>query len=312
MKKVLIPFILLFLQSYNLIPDSTVFNDEIQVVTSAFDVQQNSVSNVQFYSSNYGILGLNVTRQEGGVYWPRGTANQYIFSSGFWFGAQKKHPETGEFYKYVAVSYNPNSGYSWMVPGLVADGAEINFEMYKEYRVYYSTDMNNNTGKPRNTDDGSSWPLWIDAEKSLFGKYEPDISRRDRINYPLGPLFISNEDIVSVYKDTDLNYYEGGLSNRKGQGYPIGLQVLEKVYTWGIGDLRNVLVITYEVENISNDTLLNCWFGNLVDPDIARAPNLRNGAGNDRIDFFHSDESLKLPMSGQIPIVGKEDIALDI
>jgi len=40
--------------------------------SGAFDLQRNVVSNIDFYTTNYGIFGFNVLRQVGGTFWPRG------------------------------------------------------------------------------------------------------------------------------------------------------------------------------------------------------------------------------------------------
>ena len=41
-----------------------------------FDVQKNTVSNLDFYTSNYGIFGFDIARGIGGGYWPRSSENQ--------------------------------------------------------------------------------------------------------------------------------------------------------------------------------------------------------------------------------------------
>ncbi len=62
--------------------------------TGVFDLQKNTVSNIEFHTLNYGVFGYNSTTGQGGGYWPRGSLNQYIFASGFWFGAQKFRTDT--------------------------------------------------------------------------------------------------------------------------------------------------------------------------------------------------------------------------
>lgn len=277
--------------------------DEIQrTPEQLFDVQQNTVSNVQFYTSNYGIFGLNVARSEGGGYWPRGSANQYIFGGGIWFGAIKLRPDGSNKKKYVEVSYNPNSGSSWMVPGRIDDGdAAVTEDIFK-YRTYFSTDMNVTTGEPRNLDDGPNWPIWDASpytEDTLmvnryFGYYIDDITQRNTTTYKKGPAFISGEDIFSTYKDTDLNYFEGGFSKRKEEGYPLRLQHEQMIYSWGFGDYRDILFIKYQITNMSKDTLESCWMAPVLDIDLARAPNVRFGAGNDRVRFYEEDTTLNM------------------
>jgi hypothetical protein len=105
-----------------------------------FDLQKNTVSNLEFYTTNYGIFALNTALNQGSGIWPRGSQNHYIFGGGVWFAAKKKRPGTDQFRNYVTVTYNPNSGASWMVPGRIADGDLVDNEAAKKYRVYFSTD----------------------------------------------------------------------------------------------------------------------------------------------------------------------------
>jgi hypothetical protein len=39
------------------------------------------------------------------------------------------------------VTYNPNNGNSWMVPGSIEDGDKAEEENYSKYRTYFSTDF---------------------------------------------------------------------------------------------------------------------------------------------------------------------------
>ncbi|MCX7936371.1 MAG: hypothetical protein N2971_01530, partial [Chlorobi bacterium] len=83
------------------------------------DLRQNTVSRVRFMITNYGIFGLDVARNQGGGFWPRGSTNEYIFGGGIWFGAIKT--KDGLPRKMSVISYNPNSGASWMTPGSIDD-----------------------------------------------------------------------------------------------------------------------------------------------------------------------------------------------
>ena len=144
--------------------------------TQTFDLQKNTVSNFQFPVTNYGILFLDVAQNRGGGYWPRGSLNQYFFGGGIWFASQKwvmrdtiiRDAEGNPIdtiakktlAKLCELSYNPNSGLSWMVPGSIDDGDEIDNTDIKKYRVYFSTDFRTNDGVPFDENDGPNWPLW--------------------------------------------------------------------------------------------------------------------------------------------------------
>lgn len=265
-----------------------------------FDLQQNTVSNIQFYTTNYGIFGLNVNQNRGGGYWPRGSNNQYIFGGGLWFAAVKTRPDTNATKKYVEVTYNPNNGRSWMVPGRITDGDSKDVSDIKKYRTYFSTDFRKGDGTPLNPDHKTNWPIWDASPRDslkynrYFGYYIDDVDQRNTTTYPKGPAFISGEDIFDTYKDTDLNEFDGGAGLRRSQGYPLRLQFEQMIYSWGFGDYKDFIFIKYEIFNMSRDTLKECWIASVMDVDIARAPNTVGGAGNDRARFYEEDTTLNL------------------
>lgn len=291
--------------------------DEIQRrATGEYDLQQNTVSNIQFYTTNYGIFGLDVARLIGGGFWPRGSRNQYIFAGGVWFAAMKTRPgaaDPDDKQPYVTISYNPNSGRSWLVPGRIREDGPCGSaplqmlvdpgqESVEKYRTYFSTDFRVNSGEPLDPEDGPNWPIWDasdDIEDTLknnryFGHYIDEEDDRDFDTYEKGPAFISGEDIFATYKDTDLSRYEGGAQARELYGYPLMLQYEQMIYSWGFGDYRDFIFLKYTITNYSDDTLTGCWLAPVSDTDIARAPNTAFGAGNDRARFYEEEDSLNL------------------
>lgn len=266
-----------------------------------FDLQQNTVSNLSFYQTNYGIFGYNVQQGDGGGFWPRGSLNQYIFAGGVWFGCIKPHPQMpGEMKKYVSVTYNPNSGKSWMVPGRIEDGDFVEQNDINKYRVYFSTDFIASTGAPLSSDEGQNWPIWdTDKDRVLmydryFGRYVMEPSQRNTDNHKKGPAFISGEDIFTTFKDTDLSRYEGGVKKRRDEGYPLRLQYEQTIYSWGYGDYKDFIFLRYDIINYSNDTLWECWMSPVMDVDLGRVPNTAFAAGNDRVRYYFEEESLNL------------------
>lgn len=266
------------------------------------DVQENTVSSIQFYTTNYGIFGYDVKNSRGGGYWPRGSVNQYVFAGGVWFAAMKPHYEDGSMRKYVSITYNPNNGNSWMVPGRIEDGPLEYTDKYKEHRVYFSTDFNAGEGTPFDANDGPNWPVWDASQNETdtlkanryFGYYVYDNTLRKRSTYPKGPAFISQEDIFCVFKDTDLSNYDGGAGRRSQEGYPLKLQFEHTIYSWGFGDYKDFIFLRYDIQNKSSDTLFNCWLAPVLDIDIGLKQNSQQAASNDRVDFYRPDESLNL------------------
>ncbi|TAL70854.1 MAG: T9SS type A sorting domain-containing protein [Bacteroidetes bacterium] len=261
------------------------------------DNQKNTVSNVEFYSSNFGIVGNNILTNSGGTFWPRGSVNQYIYAGGFWFGGKKYLPGEVIPNKLVEISYNPNSGGSWFVPGRIDDGESLDTTDTSTYRNYFSTDFRKFSGVPYYITDGPNWPLWIEPDdllsKGLYlGTYESDISKRNRDNYLFGPAYISDEDIFSTYKDTDLDRFDGGREIRELLGYPLKLQVEQRIFTWANDLLKDVVIIYYNIINFSQDTLYDCWFAPVYDFDIGKIPAVN--AQDDHSQLYKDDRTLNM------------------
>ena len=271
-------------------------DDDVLLRTThgVFDIQMNTISRIQFYSTNYGITGYDVSRSRGGTFWPRGSQNQYLFSSGFWFGAKKIDYNRIER-NYVTISYNPNSGKGWFCPGRISDKDEVDTTKLYLYRINYSTDFNLLNGESNDYKPG--WSLWNkQLQKYPWSlspdNYEQDSTKRNIDNHQYGPLIISDEDIFATYKDTDLNYYEGGVASSRERGYPLGLQVDQRILTWNENHpLKDCAIIQYLITNKSNDTLFDCHFGGVYDVDIGITSEQ---ATNDRIKYYHSDPTLNL------------------
>ncbi len=275
-------------------------NNTQRKAAGVYDMQKSTAGNVELYHTNYGILGFEPQKNTGGGYWPRGSQNQYIYGSGLWFGAQKQSPDGTGLKNYVEIGYNPNNGLSWFVPGMVADGEKASEDLKDKYRLYFSTDFNEDNGAPIYAEDGPNWPLWISdtAKKYHYGAYKHDyvgdIAERNTAAYPLGPLYVSDEDILSIYKDTDLEKYEGGAAKRKAQGYPLGLEIRTNVYSWDKEDMKDIVIVSQMIKNTSQETLYNCWAAGFYDIDLVYTPSGPIGASNDRAKFFTEDESLNL------------------
>lgn len=244
----------------------------IELSAINYDNRQNTISNVEFFNSNYGIIGQNIQNSSGGVFWPRNSKNMYVFGGGIWFGAIKKNPNTGENHKYCFVTYEPNTARSFAIPGSIDEGDGLILETLNNHKLYISTEYNAD-GTEKNVGNGPTWPLWINnnTSQNQFGKYlhtyVADTLERNYTLYPDGPLFVSDEDFYSRFKDTYLDVYASKQKAAEA-GYPLRIQFEQNIYTWSREDLKDVIVLSYTIENKSQDTLFNCWIAPLYDVDI--------------------------------------------
>jgi hypothetical protein len=288
----------------NLYLRSEINNDDkidFRKAKGLFDIQRNSNSNFEYFLSNYGILFNTIdATNSGGGFWPRGSINQYVFGGGLWFAAIKEH--NGEDTKYCTISYNPNNGKSWLVPGRIEDGDEADENLINKYRVYFSTDMRSD-GTPIIADYGPNWPLWIDNdyEGDYFGSYIHDTTLRNSDD-GFEPAFISCEDVFCTYKDTDLSRYDGGGELREYMGYPLRTQWEQTIYS-----LEDAIIIKFRIINMSDDTLKDCWLAPLIDFDIATKLNASIGCTNDRLTYYFPDESLNMAVAWSNADLGERD-----
>jgi type IX secretion system substrate protein len=269
-------------------------DNEITEATSVYDLQKNWLAQVEYFSTNHGVFGYNAAEKKGGLFWPRGYAHQYVYASGIWFGAQKWDPNINELRKMVSITYNPNNGKSWYVPGTVADGDTVMLEDIQKYRVFKSEDFNFNTGE--SLEELTNWPIWKQGNSDEVGKYIFNEENRNLEANPKGPSMISDENIVSICKDTDLRRYDGGVEYRKGQGYPLGLEIEQRLYGWRNKEMHDHVIATYIIRNTSKDTLWNCALGFLGDIDIVFTPSslASLAVSNDFLDYYEEDASLNL------------------
>lgn len=284
----------------------------LRTPSGVYDNQLNKVSRISFYNSNYGIFGYNIAQGVGGGIWPRGTTNQYIFAGGIWLATQKRLTPNDSLRKLCLISYNPNSGRSWMVPGRISDGDNVQNSQILKYRVYFSTDFNPVTGVPINAQDGPNWPLWdtkdteVLKERRYFGYYIQNENNRKTEDFPKGPAFISQEDIFTTYKDTDLSRYEGGATLRRREGYPLRVQTEQTIYSWGFGDFKDFIFIKYNMINTSTDTLYNSWIAPVFDVDIALTSNSQIGARNDNARFVTEKGDFNLAVQWSLGTSGEQ------
>ena len=254
-----------------------------------YQVKKSLVSNVQFHTTNYGIFGLNVFDSQPDFTVPRGSNKTYFFGSGLWVGAKKPVSTDGgitfENKKLSFITYNPNSGRSWAYPGTYRDATPATIV---QPILYHSEEFNRTTGEELNPATSAKWPLWLAPGEETSPLY-PGTPFLYSIPSPNDrPAFMNgvDEQFFSYYHDNSLGDYELGFQQAKDLGFPIGLQITQNVYAWKPGDLReNVVVIQYEVENVSNETLRDCYLSQVLDPDIGFA-------GNDRVSFYDANPLL--------------------
>ncbi len=100
-----------------------------------------------------------------------------------------------------------------------------------------------------------------------FGSRVSSVTDRDSQSQSgAKPVFISGEDVLNTYTDTDATA-NPEFDSTDGL-YPLGLTVNESIYSWQFGRYRDLLYIRYAIKNCSGDTLRDCFFAPAFDPDL--------------------------------------------
>ena len=227
-------------------------------------------SGVEYYLTNFGILGYKVSASTPGFFYPRGGPS-YLYGSGLWFGAQKRHNDT--LRRLTFITYNPNSGASYATPGNT-DSAN------RDQNLYYSGNYDRASGVYVGSGTSATvWPLWMKSGAGSAtidnpGTYEPIMLLRQSGTTYERPAFMPNvsEQFVTRFNDQDLSRYEG---LGREFGFPLSLQVQQSVYSFAEGLYESTVVVQYEIVNTSSDTLVDCVVAQASDPDIGMASNDR-------------------------------------
>ncbi|MBI5324812.1 MAG: T9SS type A sorting domain-containing protein [Ignavibacteriae bacterium] len=117
---------------------------------------------------------------------------------------------------------------------------------------------------------------------------------RDLTTYPNGPAIISSQDVHCVYKDTDLQLYNGhSQQNLTDSGYPMRIQYEQTAYLYDNELYKDMVILRYKLINMSTDTLRDCWIGMISDNDL-KISGPDSGQVNDVAKRYAVDESLNL------------------
>ena len=137
--KIIISLLLFFLMGTTIVfadiaPEFKKNNNELQrKIYGFYDLQRNTVSNIEFAITNNGILFYDQEKNRGTGIWPRGSVNYYVFGGGIWVGAQKRKYFKDENGNYIDTVYT-DSIVSWdRTKPEIVDGDTIGFATKTEY-----------------------------------------------------------------------------------------------------------------------------------------------------------------------------------
>jgi hypothetical protein len=234
-------------------------------------VTYHDVNSVRLAVSNTGQIGNDLLTDEGAGFWPRHTANGYVFGTGLWIGALADLDGDGERDTLFIQAYDPLSGGSEFREGRADQSPDDPLAT-----IYKSTDSL----------DLSLWPeeFWAtddDPESPTFGQ---------RV-----PLVLSDQDFVTIYTTV-------GKSPIFATPSP-PLEVRQRSLAFRSGPAGNVIFFIFDIENLSERmptgpfSLEEAYLGFDADVDIGTEDT------DDRTSCFQMQENLETPELGDsIPI----------
>jgi len=170
--------------------------------------------------------------------------------------------DAGFIYPPFPEIYGPpeSEPFSGMVPGWIGDPRAGYDSVYggigwryvddRDFVVYSGLDYDSN-GVDISGNNYNDWPI-----RMVQGKRTYVSSPSERSIYP--PVFRSDEDMFCVFKDTDTRFdrwYDGP----GGRSEPIGLEVLNSIYSWGQGPGKDIVLFQYDIINKSQSRLDSCY-----------------------------------------------------
>jgi len=215
------------------------------------------------------------------THWPRGSDyfNSCLWSDfkGLIFLAKKD----GEYYYRETsseIAQRPKDfdrgPFGGMVPGRIGDPNAGYDERYggigwkyvddRDYIVYSSMDYDSN-GVDISGNNYNDWPIrYVNGSE----KYVANYLERPQFK----PVYKSDEDFFTIYKDTDTRAYRDFQKSR-----PLELEVHQYVYTWGSKGLKDAIIFRFDYINKSNTQLDSCYF--VWEPGVEYGTPLTRSSG---------------------------------
>jgi hypothetical protein len=184
--------------------------------------------------SNQGPIGNDMMTGNGTGFFPSNTANNYVFGTGFWLGAQFDADGDGDIDKVFTQGYNPLAGDS--------EFREGNNDQSRDdpmTRLFDST----------NPDDLSEWPDYFRREVPETGE--------------LLPYVISSQDLVTTYTTKD----EIPVFGR----HQMPIEVRQRSLAFGGGLAGQAIIFVWEIRNWGEEVMRDCWVGYDNDMDVGVA-----------------------------------------
>jgi len=193
-------------------------------------------NNIKMIVTNHGSFAYDLTQQDAGLWYPKGTDKTCVYASGLWIGCKingEIHVTAGSFTQEYT-------------PGPILDEcqwANVGDPVHKVYKI---------TKGDTTSHDYTNWPSELGAPVDEDGK----------------PLLIGDQTLWCVYNDADPSVHQSD----EGRTGPMGIEVQQTVFgfDWP-GALGNVVFIKFKVINKCGNTMDSTYISVWCDPDVGGA-----------------------------------------
>ncbi|NNF04592.1 MAG: hypothetical protein HKN17_09000, partial [Rhodothermales bacterium] len=221
--------------------------------------------------SNFGNLGSRFEPPK--MEWPKGSGQWYGFEFIMMAGSEVRDA-SGQFTRIVSENYTNPGSFDISPDGTHTYG-------WEPLGGYFNTGASNRLNYPAMSHLEETWPdSWPVDYPGVPG------SRDGRWNGEFGAFLRADQE--SYYQMDDRNndefdYYPFIGSSVDSSDYPdgrrgLGLQVAVRGYQWVNVQAEDILIVRYDIENVSDKELTKVVFGMYVDPAV--------GGQGDSVDDF--------------------------
>jgi hypothetical protein len=204
-------------------------------------------NNIEMIVTNHGSFAYDLTNQDAGLWYPRGTDKTCVYAAGLWIGAKVGSD----------VRITPGSFTQEYTPGPILPGCgwvpDVGGALHKVYKIVRGDTTSY---------DYRNWPWRYGAP------YDSLIIVGD--DTTCVPTLLGDQTLWCVYNDADPSVHnsdEGSSAND-----PLGIEVQQTTFAfdWS-GALGNVVFIKFKVINKCANTMDSTYFSVWCDPDVGGA-----------------------------------------
>ena len=229
------------------------------------------VNNINMFVTNTGSFAWDLSTQNAGFIYPKGTTNTAVYASGLWLGAKIN----GQINTTVA-EYSEEYGPGPMVsPGVWANASDPAFKVYKV--IPWTGNASDTAHVTRTPADPTQDPLvhhsWSEYMAGAVPYGAPwkiwrlPTGAGDSTDVP-GPDVSGDQMLWAVYNDGDPNNH----TNEAGGTNPMDVEVQQTTFAFNRqGALGNTIFLKFKIINKGSDTLDQMFVSLWADPDLGGA-----------------------------------------